>query len=86
MSVHSEFPTFPLSSLPTVPPTWEDTSWHNDACPSYSTPRGYHVFIDFPVAEDREFTDSERFTVCDIDTGEVQLHTSVWEEVLFHCD
>lgn len=82
-----EFPDFLPSFLPSPLPTvWEDTSWHNDACPSWSTPRGYHVFVDFPTPSERELPESKRFTVCDIDTGEVFLHTDVWEEVLFHCD
>lgn len=86
MSITTAFPTYPLSSLPSIPSTWEDVSWHNDACPSYHTGNGVYVYVDFPEKSDREVEDSERFTVCDIDTGEVFLHTSDWEAVLFHCD
>lgn len=86
MSVSTAFPTYPLSSLPPIPSTWEDNSLHNDLSPSWSTPSGYIVFVDFPNASDREFEDSKRFTVfasyeldicCD-----VVLHSDEWEEVL----
>lgn len=81
MSITTEFPTFPLSSLPPLPTAWEDTSWHNDACPCFTVREGVYVYVDFPTKEDREFPESERFTVTD-DMGEVLYHGDVWEEVL----
>lgn len=30
-----EFPHFPVEDMPDIPDTWEDISWHNDACPSF---------------------------------------------------
>lgn len=83
MSKYSEeFPSFPSSSLPSLPTAWEDTSWHNDACPSWCTAdRGKQIYVDFPVTSDREFPESSRYTVTD-DMGEVLYHGDEWEEVL----
>lgn len=79
-----EFPSFPTASLPSIPSAWEDTSWHNDACPSWCSPtRLTQVYVDFPEASEREFPESCRFTVTD-DMGEVLYHGDVWEEVLTH--
>jgi len=30
----------PLETMPPIPTDWEDISWMNDACPSFSTPGG----------------------------------------------
>ena len=82
MSITTAFPTYPLSSLPPLPTTWEDTSWHNDACPSYHVGNEVYVYVDFEEASEREFPESERFTVINMATDTVIIHTSVWEEVL----
>lgn len=82
MSISTEFPTFPLSSLPSLPSTWEDVSWHNDACPSWHVGNEVYVYIDFPNVEDREFPTSERYTVINMTSDEVLIHTSDWEAVL----
>lgn len=84
MSVSTEFPTFPLSSLPPLPSTWEDVSWHNDACPSWHVGNEVYVYIDFPEASEREFPESVRFTVINMATDTVLVHTDEWEEVLKH--
>lgn len=82
MSVSTEFPTFPLPSLPSLPTAWEDVSWHNDACPSWHVGNEVYVYVDFPEASDREFPESQRFTVINMATDTVIIHTDVWEEVL----
>jgi len=53
--------------LPRVPEgNWEESSWHNDMCPSwmYETPLGISIrlWADYPEQEDRE-TDGYRFMV-----------------------
>lgn len=82
MSISVEFPDFPQSSLPTIPSEWECTAWHNDACPSWSTSKGHHVFVDYPETSEREFPESGRFTVSDIDNGDVLYHGDDWNEVI----
>lgn len=83
MSITTEFPTYPLSSLPPIPSTWEDTSWHNDACPSYHTGNGVYVYVDFEEASEREYPEStERFSVVHIDNDITLYSGNDWEEVL----
>jgi hypothetical protein len=80
-----EFPDFSPSSLPAIPPTWEDTSWHQDGCPSFCTPdRGRQVFVDYEEPSMREFPDGPRFHVLG-DGGQELLSTDVWQEVLDFC-
>jgi hypothetical protein len=50
-----EFPSFPLDSMPDVPAHWEDSSWHNDACPSFIIHDSLAVFVDYPDAKDSDF-------------------------------
>ena len=54
MSYRTEFPTFPVSAIPAelLASDWTDTSWHNDACPSFERGR-FTVFVDWPRKEDR---------------------------------
>lgn len=82
MSVSTAFPTYPLSSLPSLPPTWEDTSWHNDTCPSWCVGKEVYVYVDFPVASDREFPECSRFSVMDMASDTQLYHGDDWEEVI----
>lgn len=65
-----EFGSYPLDSLPDVPAHWEDSSWHNDACPSFIIHDSLAVFVDFPDAADSDFPESrasgdmKRFSLC----------------------
>lgn len=38
----SEFEDFPAEDMPPIPQGWTDTSWHNDAAPSFTA----HTFAD----------------------------------------
>lgn len=49
-----EHPDFDLATLPAIPLGWEDTSWHNDACPSFQTPNGVRVYVDYADPAQRE--------------------------------
>lgn len=42
-----EFPEYPLDSLPDIPPHWTESSWHNDACPSFIICDTLGVFVDW---------------------------------------
>ena len=82
MKYETEFPDFVGVEMPRIPEGWEDTSWHNDACPSW-TVGGLHIFVDHDEPSKRECgSDSKRFTVCDSDDGDVVVHTDDWQEVL----
>lgn len=82
MPYTTAFPDFPPSSMPCIPDTWEDTSWHLDAAPSFTTPQGHTVWVDYEDASLREHpTDSHRFCVVDRH-GEELISTDDWTEVL----
>ena len=64
MTYKTEFPDFGELDV-AVPSDFEDTSWHNDVCPSFrSSSRGFLLYIDYADEEKREFPeDKARFTV-----------------------
>lgn len=63
-----EFPSFPADSMPVLPAGWEDTSWHNDACPSFTNKAArVAMFVDYPNIEDRELSEGGRFVVYAVD-------------------
>ena len=82
MSHATAFPDFPAASLPSLPTAWEDTSWHNAACPSWHVGGGWYVYIDYPTAEQREFPTNSHFTVYHVDDDKQLYHGDDWEEVL----
>lgn len=68
----TEFPEFAESDMPAIPAEWLDSSWHNDACPSFEVMRGgegdsNYEFARVWIAESdpaqREFPESPRFQV-----------------------
>jgi len=81
----TEFPDYDPASMPAIPATWTDVSWHNDSCPSFDTGTGLMVYVDYADPEQREF-DSPRFSVIrDRETNdgcEVVLATDDWQAVL----
>jgi hypothetical protein len=89
-TIATEFPEFDIATLPAIPSTWTDESWHNDACPRFITPNGFTVFFDFLNPAEREFPDMTRFTcyreIESNDTGDTEhgLQTDDWVEVLHH--
>lgn len=85
-----EFPDFDLSTLPAIPDDWQDTSWHNDTCPSFEVLPQWVVYIDYADTALREFpeaptrfslqalrADGEFFTLVD---------TNDWQAVLDRVD
>lgn len=84
----SEFPDFGPLNL-TLPEGFEDTSWHNDICPSFSRELAdgskVVIFVDYEDLEKRELSDENRFNVYVInedDTYKGTLATDVWSKVL----
>lgn len=84
----TEFPDFPAADMPAVPAELMDTSWHNDACPSFtSDAMGLQLFVDYADKELREFQDGARFILSPQDhgvetSGEPYLATDSWDDVI----
>ncbi len=58
-----EFPDFDVSTLPTIPVGFDDSSWHNDACPSF-TKGDLTLFVDYAEPTMRECgPDAPRFAL-----------------------
>jgi hypothetical protein len=74
------FPEYDTATLPSIPATWEDISWRNDVCPSWQF-ENFHIFINAANPDDRE-TGGERFSVCNIETGDCFLSSDNWNEIL----
>jgi hypothetical protein len=88
MSIATEFPDYDLSTLPPIPADWVDHSWHNDSAPSWLTPTGFNIWIDYEQVADREHPAGARFIVHrlgpdgDFASDEAALETDDWAEVL----
>jgi len=86
LTVRNQFPDYPIDALPDLT-GFEDTSWHNDTCPSFRKGQ-FLVWVDWPCRCCREDTDGYRFVVCRLDEeecpvdGPVALETEDWAEVL----
>lgn len=83
MSYRTEFPDFPESDMPALPEGFSDTSWHNDACPSYESP-SFRIMIDYADPTQRALGTGSRFIVMETDdeSGNAVLETDDWSEVL----
>lgn len=62
---------------------WEDSSWHNDTCPSF-TCDVFVLFIDHADRASREFPEAPRFSLTD--EGRTVLETDSWADVLAFMD
>jgi hypothetical protein len=83
MTFRTEFPTFDAASLPAIPADFVDTSWHNDACPSFTNEAlNLRVWVDFADPADREFDDARRFGLCWNDDNYELVLTDDWSEIL----
>lgn len=87
MTFREEFPDYPAGEMPAAPEGFDDTSWHNDACPSFTSDAlGLTIFVDYPTPEDREFPDTRRFSVSSqdhgVETSGPCFDTDDWQEVL----
>lgn len=84
MSYKTEFPDFDASTMPAIPSTWVDISWGNDACPSFHTPEGLRVWIDYADSEMREFAGFRFIVTVESETAESYdlIQTDDWSEVI----
>lgn len=48
----------------TLPEGWQDTSWHNDACPSFESSFSYRLWCDYEEPLHREGNSTERYALC----------------------
>lgn len=84
MTYATEFPDFDLQVA--VPADWEDVSWHNDVCPSFQTPNGLRVWIDYADPAEREFDGYPRFVAsrytADMEYIEDVIATEDWSQLL----
>ena len=85
MTIATAFPDYPTSDLPPIPAHWRDSSWHNDACPSF-TVADLQVFIDYANPAKRETAHyglaDVRFHVMQAETGSSIIATDDWQEVI----
>jgi hypothetical protein len=87
MTCYREFPDFPAAAMPALPAGWIDTSWHNDVCPSYTSPAGSVVWINYPDPADRDCADDARFLWCrlsDDGCASVEAGFDTWAEAYAH--
>lgn len=64
----SEFPDYPAADMPALPPSLADSSWRNEACPSFiDEAANVQLFVDYADPQAREFPppefDSKRYTL-----------------------
>lgn len=79
---HTEFPEYPAMEMISPPEGcgFEETSWHNDGCPSFTSYElGIKLWVDYPHPDDREFPGADRFSV---ETETEALETNDWVQVI----
>ena len=81
MTYRTEFPDFDDDVHPAKAAALgftDDTSWHNDTCPSF-TCDVFVLFIDYADLSKREHIEAARFSIQD--QGESVLETDDWDDV-----
>ena len=78
-----EFPDFDVTTLPTIPVGFVDSSWHNDACPSF-TKGDLHLFVDYADKTLSEWPDSPRYSLLrNVGSNATELcHSDNWSDIL----
>jgi hypothetical protein len=81
-----EFPDFPADDMPAIPQGFEDSSWHNDSCPSFTSEAlGLRIWIDFADPEQRDIREGCRFALepaDNLDTITEPTCTDDWQAIL----
>lgn len=82
MTFATEFPDFDPATLPAIPEGFADSSWGNDACPSFTNEAaGLRIWVDFVDPSQRELPESKRFGIMGTNS-EVDLITSDdWRDI-----
>jgi len=76
---HPEFGDFPLADMPAaIPQGFYDSSWHNDACPSYYSERdSIRIWINYVDHDLREHEFGTRFSAYqELDDGSIPIAAS----------
>jgi hypothetical protein len=86
MKFRSEFDDYPACLMPVLPTGFIDTSWHNDACPSFTHEAARLVlWVDYPNPADREVQGGSRFLLCtmkdDGGSGDVIAAAEHWTDM-----
>lgn len=83
-----EFPDYPADAMPALPDAgmFTDTSWHNDACPSFTSDLlGLLVWVDYPDVSMREHANGCRFILekqeAGIETGKTVCESDDWADI-----
>lgn len=82
---HSIFRDYPLADFPPIPAGWIETSWKNDACPSFQfvadSGETMRVFVDYKDPDQRECPSVSRFGLATED-GVAVFETNDWDTLL----
>jgi hypothetical protein len=82
----TEFPDFPADDMPAIPQGFEDSSWHNDSCPNFTSEElGLRIWIDYADPEQREIREGSRFSLepaDNLDTITEPTCTDDWQAIL----
>jgi hypothetical protein len=82
MTYRTEFPDFPVGDMPKIPKGFEDTSWHNDTCPSfYHEALEWKLWVDYAEQAQREIPHGFRFTLCTEDGSETIAESDEWSTI-----
>lgn len=75
--IQDEFPDFDLATLPDIPAGWEEDSWHNDACPSFTAHDGkLKIYVDYADPMQSEFPERAfRYSIASYnEAGDILQH------------
>jgi hypothetical protein len=62
MTYRDAFPNYSPAEMPAIPAGFFDTSWHNDACPSFtSDPLGLTLWVDYAEPAARDYPTLPRY-------------------------
>ncbi|HJP68162.1 MAG TPA: hypothetical protein VJ846_04600 [Sphingomicrobium sp.] len=85
--LQAAFPRYDVGTLPALPQGFVDTSWRNDACPSFTNEvRRVQVFVDYADPMERECgPEARRFSLFTLDEhGDTTYicNTNEWSDML----
>jgi hypothetical protein len=85
MTYRDAFPDYDPASMPAVPTSWADISWHSDTCPSFTTGNGLLVYVEYTDDDLRELGGQRFMVMVDpavADSNDILLETDDWNAVL----
>lgn len=86
-----EFPDYDQATLPAIPATFADSSWHNNSAPSFESRKlQVSAWVDYAEESQREHEGGKRFTLCLLDergafaSDTPAAESDDWQEILAH--